>query len=170
MFCRATYENHLWGLVDQHVVGVSVLLLPLGQILHNAADSPRATGNQSRSRPAQSVIDGDLTRSVVPLIRSDIPRFHTLPISMPLASRAGSELRPTAPEFDSGESTWLSTKSNSNRASRLCAAGYVCCATHRTSSLLVTVHVCAGGIRGVSSGLKSLSKLGSSLGQSIFNA
>lgn len=31
----------------------------------------------------QSAVDSDITRSVVPLIRGDIPRFHTLPVSMP---------------------------------------------------------------------------------------
>ena len=30
------------------------------------------------------MVDADVTRSVVPLISGDTPRFHTLPVSMPV--------------------------------------------------------------------------------------
>lgn len=118
---RATYENHLRELVKQHVGRVSVILGPLGQLHANIKTSPALPASPSlreegvsRSRPTQSMVDADVTRSVVPLVHGDIPRFHTLPVPMP-ASASGSD-RPSAPVFDDGES-WLSGKSDSNRAS-----------------------------------------------------
>ena len=93
----ATYETHLHDLVKQHALRAALILGPLGQ-LHPVVVSNSGVGSTtsggvgvaSRSagrvviRPTQSMVDADLTRSVVPLISGDTARFHTLPVSMPV--------------------------------------------------------------------------------------
>jgi hypothetical protein len=128
----ATYETHLNELVTQHALRAAVILGPLGQ-LHPAA-APSAGGHGapavavggglSRSagrvvtRPTQSMIDADLTRSVVPLISGDTPRFHTLPVSMPvkqaakkLAERPGGA---AASGRGGGHDDWLPAKKSAS--------------------------------------------------------
>ena len=94
----ATYETHLHDLVAQHALRAALILGPLGQlhpvVVSNSGAASTTTsggvGVASRSagrvvtRPTQSMVDADLTRSVVPLISGDTPRFHTLPVSMPV--------------------------------------------------------------------------------------
>ena len=116
----ATYETHLHDLVAQHALRAANILGPLGQ-LHPAAvtnsgsastasagRAPRGDGRVV-TRPTQSMVDADVTKSVVPLISGDTPRFHTLPVSMPV--KQPTKKLPDRPGAASGvHDEWLPTK------------------------------------------------------------
>lgn len=71
------------------------------------SDSGDAVSSGTSSHIGQSAVDSDITRSAVPLIRGDIPRFHTLPVSMP--KLAENPPRRSASVFDNDQ-TVLSSK------------------------------------------------------------
>jgi hypothetical protein len=111
------------------------------------------------------MVDADLTKSVVPLISGDTPRFHTLPVSMPVK-------QPTKKQADRPggapgvQDEWLPTK-KSERANLLSILTVCHVVGSPASRKVLAVFDCAGnvwrsGAGFASSMTKTMSKFGSS--------